>query len=269
MVFSSVLASAQEDLALHRDLAEAAELTGLEAPSLQGLALPENASEYQLAKAEAEPATSGTPTLTATEKEAALDLPAKDLAEQGSMASPNDSTGNGADSETTKMAAAPVAAPKADAADENQPLQLPAQLAKSEASELPIVKLILFSLVGVGFCVGLFQYLRKRRTTPALRAGDIKIISQTFLGPKRSVAVLRVAGESVLVGVTDHNINLIKTLSLLDEEIPQETPRKFDSLITKGAMDGLLEDEEEHFEYNGLQNAVVNKIKSLKGIGQR
>ncbi len=255
-----LLSFAQNDEALMQDLAEAAQLTGVDSASLQGLSLPEKKSDYQLAKAEGEPtvadvavpaaAIAGSAATESTVLTADEVLPAKDPAGE-------------------KSAKAIGTTAKDVEVDETAPLKLPPVIAKSDGSEIPFMRLIFFALGGVSICVGVFMYLKKKRKSPALRAGDIKILSQTFLGPKKSLAVIRVAGESVLIGITDQNINLLKTLSLLDEEIPQETPQKFNALIKQGAMDDLLEDEEDHYEYNGLQNAVVSKIKSLKDIGSR
>jgi flagellar biosynthetic protein FliO len=48
----------------------------------------------------------------------------------------------------------------------------------------------------------------------------IEVIAQHHLGPKKSIAVVRVAGEAVLIGVTDNNISILKSLALLDEDLP-------------------------------------------------
>ena len=39
--------------------------------------------------------------------------------------------------------------------------------------------------------------------------------------------LIRVAGETILLGVTDHNINPIKTLSLIEDELPEYTEPQF------------------------------------------
>lgn len=52
------------------------------------------------------------------------------------------------------------------------------------------------------------------------RSRMIEVLSQHHLGPKRSLAVVRVAGEACLIGVTDQNITILKTLSLLDDDVP-------------------------------------------------
>ena len=43
------------------------------------------------------------------------------------------------------------------------------------------------------------------------RGRMIEVLSQHHLGPKRSLAVVRVAGEACLIGVTDQNITILKT----------------------------------------------------------
>jgi flagellar protein FliO/FliZ len=55
----------------------------------------------------------------------------------------------------------------------------------------------------------------------------IQILSQYHLGPKKSLVIVQVAGESLLLGVTDQSINLIKPLALIDDEIPTTSPSHF------------------------------------------
>jgi flagellar protein FliO/FliZ len=63
----------------------------------------------------------------------------------------------------------------------------------------------------------------------------MQVISQHFLGPKKSLAVIQVAGEALLIGVTDHNISLLKTLSFIDDEVPELAPKNFaDELASHG-----------------------------------
>lgn len=63
----------------------------------------------------------------------------------------------------------------------------------------------------------------------------MQVISQHFLGPKKSLAVIQVAGEALLIGVTDHNISLLKTLSFIDDEVPELAPKNFaDELESHG-----------------------------------
>lgn len=97
---------------------------------------------------------------------------------------------------------------------------------------------------------------------------QMKILSQFPLGPKKSLAVVRVAGESILIGVTDHHISLIKSLSLLDEDIPEEAPAAFGATLKrqeKKAGDPLDESVDQ-FALSSIQDVVSRRIKGLRSI---
>ena len=116
----------------------------------------------------------------------------------------------------------PVAAQPVEKAksEDEIPVNL-AKLKKSETAESSSGRLFLtFGLMAVVLGVGYF--LAKKYGKPKNSAQTkIKILTQHYLGPKRSLAIVRVAGESILIGITDQNINMIKSLSLLDDEIPE------------------------------------------------
>lgn len=76
----------------------------------------------------------------------------------------------------------------------------------------------------------------------------IKMVTQFHLGPKKSLAVIRIAGESLLLGITENDIRLIKTLSLLDEDLPEVAGDSFGQILKKGSTENqslLTEDPEE------------------------
>lgn len=102
-------------------------------------------------------------------------------------------------------------------------------------------------------------YLAKRRSFLKSKPGanQIKILTQHFLGPKKSLAVVRVAGESILIGVTDHSISHIRTLTLVDEEIETDPPKNFQTALSSEA------NSEEEFSMQGIQTLVKRKVKSL------
>lgn len=88
----------------------------------------------------------------------------------------------------------------------------------------------------------------------------IQILGQHSLGAKKNLAVVRVAGETILIGVTDQNINLLKTLSLLDEDLPGE------SIASKSKFSGALKEKvDEEFSMEGIRDIVSRKISDLKG----
>ncbi len=82
-----------------------------------------------------------------------------------------------------------------------------------------IISLLIVGLLGGG--ITLFTKWWSKKQTKSLDNNKIRVLTQHHLGPKKSLAIIQVAGESILIGVTDQNINMIKTLALLDEEVPE------------------------------------------------
>ena len=101
----------------------------------------------------------------------------------------------------------------------------------------------------------------------------VQVLTQHHLGPKKSLLIVRVAGESILLGVTEQNINMLKTLSFIDDEVIEELPNSFD---------GALENEEHKPEeqktapkvtyapesdlVEDLHKQVSGKLKQLRNI---
>jgi flagellar protein FliO/FliZ len=89
----------------------------------------------------------------------------------------------------------------------------------------------------------------------------IQILTQHHLGPKKSLAIIQVAGEAILIGITDQNISMLKTLSLIDDEVPGLVPKNFsdeldaDDHVGRAAQEGYdpePEDQVENFAMKGL-----------------
>ncbi len=121
----------------------------------------------------------------------------------------------------------------------------------------------LFILLSVT-AVGVYTFKKTTFKNQSAKSNiQIKMLSQHFLGPKKSLAVVRVAGESILIGITDHNISMMKTLSLLDEDLPQVLPNSFDEVLT-GKKD--LDSDEEEFSLQNIQSTVAQKLKSMRNI---
>lgn len=94
-----------------------------------------------------------------------------------------------------------------------------------------LISLAIVLVMGVGVAFGIKRYVNKGKEVNNGKAPAIKVIAQHYLGPKKKLAVVRVAGESILIGMTDHSINHIKTLSLLDEELPEVKETSFSSAL--------------------------------------
>lgn len=148
---------------------------------------------------------------------------------------------------------------------------------KSVVNENPFLKIMItFGILGVLGCAAYFlikKYLRPGNSPS--QANQVKILSQHYLGPKKSLAIIRVAGESILIGITDHNISLIKGLSLLDEEIPDGTPKTFKSIFNAGARTETTanpspaakdEDGLDEFSISGIKDFVATKLKTMRTL---
>jgi flagellar protein FliO/FliZ len=141
----------------------------------------------------------------------------------------------------------------------------------STSSRLLITFFILFAIVGTSYYL-----VRKYKLSNNINKSNkqIKVISQHYLGPKKSLAIIHVAGESILIGVTDSNISMIKSLSLIDDEVPTNLPQNFaDSLEMKsepaaGATAKPVQPDEleEEFSFAGVRDTVSKKIKSMRSF---
>jgi flagellar protein FliO/FliZ len=143
---------------------------------------------------------------------------------------------------------------------------------KSGAGENPLYKVLAaIGILGMMAC-GAYFFIRKYKHTAGKQsqATQIKILTQHYLGPKKSLAIIRVAEESILVGITDQNINLIKSLSLLDEEIPEETPKSFGKVFSKTqnltAAAEAQEASEDDFAISGIKDFVSSKLKNMRSL---
>ncbi|MEZ0392352.1 MAG: FliO/MopB family protein [Pseudobdellovibrionaceae bacterium] len=142
---------------------------------------------------------------------------------------------------------------------------------KAASSESPFLKIFLsLGIVAVMGGAAYFWLRKYRYKNPQSQATQIKVLSQHFLGPKKSLAIVRVAGESVLIGVTDTNISMIKSLSLLDEDIPEETPREFQTVfarknkIEKQHADDM--ESKDEFSISGIKDFVSVKLKNMRTL---
>lgn len=131
---------------------------------------------------------------------------------------------------------------------------------------------IVLGLIVLGVMAGGAWYLSRKAGRPSQRknAPQIKILNQHWLGPKKSLAIIRVAGESILIGVTDQNISLIKPLSLMDEEMPEELPSRFaGALSAANAAGEAAETGDDDFQMTGLhqiKDVVSQRLKNMRSI---
>jgi flagellar protein FliO/FliZ len=104
----------------------------------------------------------------------------------------------------------------------------------------------------------------QKRHGKAVDTTRIRILTQHHLGPKKSLAIIRVAGETILIGVTDHNINLIKSLSLLeDEDVPNadSMPQSFAGEMQKSDVA-----DEGDSAFAQVRDRISTRIKEMRPL---
>ena len=139
---------------------------------------------------------------------------------------------------SAKSADAPVAAASEKKIDTNKlpESQIPVLAAtkdtkKSEGS--PIFKMIMtLGILAIALGAGAYgaKRMASRKATTKGSSTKIKVLTSHHLGPKKNLTIIQVAGETLLIGVTDNNITMLKTLSLLDDEIPESVPQRFNQI---------------------------------------
>ncbi len=152
--------------------------------------------------------------------------------------------------------------------DKRPEAEIPVLIDKSEAKKnagsslekLVLTMLVICVLLGAAL-FGLKRWAARRGKNVASPT-KIQILTQHHLGPKKSLAIIQVAGEAILIGITDQNISMLKTLALIDDEVPGHVPKNFaDELDNEppsslSAAQRQLQDEgfeeEENFALKGL-----------------
>lgn len=178
---------------------------------------------------------------------------------------------------TTATEAQPLAAEVTKAVPESEiPLKLEKAATAQQTSQSGKLFLTLFLLVGMGGA-GVFL-ARKYAFSNKIHKSNmqIKILSQHHLGAKKSLAIIRVAGESILIGVTDQNISMIKSLSLIDDEVPAEvTSQSFADTMALGGGEQVVQSKEitelaseveDDFSFAGIKSNVSQKLKSMRNF---
>ena len=149
---------------------------------------------------------------------------------------------------------------------------------KSTSGDSPWLRMLAsLAVVGV-LAAGTWIFLKRAKgiDRKSSLAPEIKVLAQHYLGPKRSLLIIRVAGESILLGATDQNINLIKSLSLLDEDIPEKVPSNFATVfsqqndqepIAPAATNGDKVDRDfDEFSISGIKDVVTSRLKNMRNL---
>ncbi|NJL24581.1 MAG: flagellar biosynthetic protein FliO [Calothrix sp. SM1_5_4] len=144
---------------------------------------------------------------------------------------------------------APIAPVRADQPESQIPVVLTPKIAAKTETNTVWRLVASVALVAV---VGGALFLASRRWARGKDKGGqkarIEILHQFHLGPRKSLALIRVAGETMLVGITDHNINMLKSIALIDDELEG---------VFKKDFNGFLEDE---FSIEDVRSALGSRV---------
>lgn len=161
-----------------------------------------------------------------------------------------------------------------------------AEVKKAAGSSLERLVITLFVICAL-LAAALFGLKRwaARRGKNVSTPTKINVLTQHHLGPKKSLAIIQVAGEAILIGITDQNISMLKTLALIDDEVPDLVPKNFaDELDNEPTQDqvnearrnlveeGYEDDEEtENFALRGLNDVrdMVTTRFSSRNAGSK
>ncbi len=141
---------------------------------------------------------------------------------------------------------------------------------KKESGVSPVNKMIMAVFVLLIMMAGCFTLLNKmgKKKGYSQIAKNITVLTQKPLGQKKSLMLIRVAGETILLGVTDHNINHIKTLSLMEDELPEYTEPQFSNSLKKkieSSQEPIAKENRE--EVDGFSVSRLDDVK--KAVTER
>lgn len=154
-------------------------------------------------------------------------------------------------------------------AEDQIPLAITAEKKTAEVNN-PMTKALGSGAIVMILLVASYYYVRKYKTSNTINKSNmqIKVLTQHYLGPKKSLAIVHVAGESMLIGITDTNISMIKSLSLIDDEVPADMPKTFSESLkrTAGTTEKTVDELDEEFSFAGVTDTVSKKIKSMRSF---
>lgn len=138
---------------------------------------------------------------------------------------------------------------------------------KKTEVQSPFARIAISLLVMGALFFGLVKFTKFWQKKSGIATDDsnkIRVLNQHFLGPRKSLAIIRVAGETILIGVTDQNISHIKSLALLeDEEVPTESPTNFASTLKTASGE---ESSENETAWSSIRDRVSTKIKEMRPL---
>lgn len=176
---------------------------------------------------------------------------------------------DGVGPETTANASAVAADENYEGKKENEIPVLMSTAAKKSETRSPFTRLGMSLIVIAALAFGLVHFSKwwQKRHGKTVDNNRIRILTQHHLGPKKSLAIIRVAGETILLGVTDQNISMIKTLALLeDEDVPEIVPRSFAGELQKSGGPAKEEESAEESAFAQIRDRISSRIKEMRPL---
>lgn len=125
-------------------------------------------------------------------------------------------------------------------------------------------------LVGLLALAGFVLVKKSKQLSPRkFSPFKMKVVNNLSLGPKRSLAVVEVAGEHVLIGVTDHHISMIKSIAILDEDLDMRDENNFSKIaaqVGEKKENKFADFTEDEFSISQVKSLVKEKIKSMRPL---
>ncbi len=150
---------------------------------------------------------------------------------------------------------------KIDDSKEEKDIPLVAKKAGIETQTSSAMGKMAFGMIAVLGLLGAIYFgskkLNQKRAGAPFNQESIKIVAQKYLGPKRNLTLVRVSGEYLLLGVTDHGISLIKQLTVVDDEIPELLPKDFKTAVKK------VESDDEEME-SQISSQIASQISDVE-----
>lgn len=165
------------------------------------------------------------------------------------------------DSEEQSLDKKPSANKSIDA-EEGILLEAATRKTEAESPLSPLQKMMLSVLVLIVVAGVSFVGMKKVGSKVGHKsiAQNIKVLAQKPLGPRKNLMLIRVAGETILLGVTDQNINHLKTLSLMEDELPSYTDPKFSNQLKTKIEQTKINDKAE--EVDGFSVSRLDDVKN-------
>ena len=200
------------------------------------------------------------PAITSEDLDAALKQAAKTLETRGTDATVPATTDVPQNSEAQPLVSTQQKAENAT------PLTLSAKTAQSDNSLYTkmIIVIAAITVVGGATFVGVKKF--SKANVGNKNKARINVVSQHALGSKKSLVIVHVAGESMLLGITENNISLIKSLSLIDDEVPEALPSNFSRALREVDQLEAGQDEFAAGHLNDLRGLVSGKLKGMRHL---